>query len=130
MATALRILDDGAWVSVDDDRRVSVSELWRPTPAAGFVDADCTCDLPDLLVGGFVEVGVDGRTVEVRVYGDCIRCGAAGTTDWLPVGRLVDGAFRHVDRESVLRPAGPPATRRVPDAGAGDGGTDAAVDGT
>jgi hypothetical protein len=100
MVTALRILDDGAWVSVDDDRRVSVSELWRPA-TGGF----CDCRLPDLLVGGFVEVGVDGRTVEARVYGDCIQCGRQGTTDWLPVGRLIDGEFRHIDRESVLRPA-------------------------
>ncbi|ERH01778.1 MAG: hypothetical protein J07HN6_01336, partial [Halonotius sp. J07HN6] len=29
MSVALRILDDGAWLSVNDQRRVSVSELWR-----------------------------------------------------------------------------------------------------
>jgi hypothetical protein len=103
MATAVRILDDGAWVSVDDDRRVSVSELWRPA-TGGF----CDCALPDLLVGGFVDVGVDGRTIEARVYGDCIACGRQGTTDWLPVGRLVEGEFRQLDRETVLQPADRP----------------------
>ncbi|QIB75967.1 hypothetical protein GL213_02215 [Halogeometricum borinquense] len=99
MAVALRILDDGAWISVNDDRKVSVSELWR------FPDPDfCGCDLTDMVVEGFVEVGVDGRTVEVRAYGQCIACGAAETTDWTPVGRIVDGTFRHLDRESVLKP--------------------------
>jgi len=125
VTTPLRILDDGAWVSVADDRRVSVSELWRP--AAGF----CDCTTPDLLVGGFVEVGVDGRTIEVRVYGDCIRCGTAGTTGWLPVGRLVDGSFRHVDRESVLRPADPHVPRANADpAAAPDGNSGSTGEGT
>lgn len=100
MVVALRILDDGAWISVDDDRKVSVSELWR-VPGGGF----CGCDLTDLVVEGFVEVGVDGRTVDVRAYGQCIACGAAGTTDWTPVGRLVEGEFRHLDRDGVLTPA-------------------------
>lgn len=99
MSVALRILDDGAWVSVNDERRVSVSELWR------FDDAEfCTCDLPDLVVENFQQVGVDGRTVEARVYGQCITCGASGVTPWLPVGRIVDGTYVDIDRESVLRP--------------------------
>jgi hypothetical protein len=104
MSVALRILDDGAWVSVNDQRRVSVSELWR------FLDADfCRCDLPDLLVENFQAVGVDGRTVEARVYGQCIECGTDGESPWLPVGRVVDGTYRDLDRESVLRPTRPPA---------------------
>ena len=108
MSVALRILDDGAWISANDQREVSVSELWR------FGDADwCACRLPDLVVEGFLEVGVDGRTVETRVYGQCIACGEKGTTDWLPVGRVIDGEFVDVDRQSVLRPvdrsARPPA---------------------
>ncbi|WP_318568202.1 hypothetical protein [Salinigranum marinum] len=98
MSVALRILDDGAWVSVNDDRRVSVSELWR------FDDLDfCGCALPDLVVENFQQVGVDGRTVEARVYGQCIECGTKGETSWLPVGRIVDGAYHDLDRESVLR---------------------------
>lgn len=101
MAVALRILDDGAWISVNDHREVSVSELWR------FVDPTfCACTLPDMVVENFIEVGVDGRTVEVRVYGQCIACGEKSTTEWLPVGRIVDGEFRDIDRESVLAPTG------------------------
>lgn len=107
MTVALRPLDDGAWISVDDTRQVSVSELWR------FPDSEfCECQLPDLVVEGFVDVGVDGRTVEVRVYGQCIACGTKATTDWLPVGRIVDGEFRDLDRESVLQPTGVGADER------------------
>lgn len=99
MSVALRILDDGAWVSVNDERRVSVSELWR------FHDPEfCACALPDLVVENFQEVGVDGRTVEARVYGQCIACGEKGITPWLPVGRIVDSTYRDIDRESVLWP--------------------------
>lgn len=101
MSVALRLLDDGAWVSVNDQRQVSVSELWR------FPDPEfCDCDMPDLVVEGFVDVGVDGRTVETRVYGQCIVCGTKSTTGWLPVGRIVDGEFADLDRESVLCPTG------------------------
>jgi hypothetical protein len=94
MSVALRVLDDGAWVSVNDSRRVSVGELWR-LPDSSF----CACALPDLVVEGFLEAGVDGRTVETRVQGQCITCGRSATTDWLPVGRLVDGEFHDLDRE-------------------------------
>ncbi|SFG64191.1 hypothetical protein SAMN04488063_2693 [Halopelagius inordinatus] len=101
MTVALRILDDGAWISVNDDRKVSVSELWR------FVDPDfCRCELPDFVVEGIVEVGVDGRTVETRVYGQCIACGEKGTTGWMPIGRILGGEFVDIDREGVLNPAG------------------------
>ncbi len=103
MSVALRILDDGAWVSVNDERRVSVSELWR------FHEPEfCACTLPDLVVENFQQVGVDGRTVEARVYGQCIACGETGITPWLPVGRIVDGAYQEIDRESVLRPTHAP----------------------
>jgi len=98
MTTRLRILDDGAWLSVDDSRRVSVSELWR-LDAPGF----CECDLADMVVENFLETGVDGRTVQVRVYGQCIVCGTKSTTGWIPVGRVVDGGFVDIDREGVLR---------------------------
>ncbi|MFA1609959.1 hypothetical protein [Halobellus rubicundus] len=98
MTTRLRILDDGAWLSVDDSRRVSVSELWRLRS-----DDFCDCDLADLVVENFQEIGVDGSTVEVRVYGQCIACGTKSTTGWIPVGRIVDGEYVDLDRESVLR---------------------------
>lgn len=97
MTTRLRILDDGAWLSVDDARRVSVSELWR-LRGSDF----CDCDLTDLVVENFQEIGVDGATVEVRVYGQCIACGAKSTTGWIPVGRIVEEEFVDIDRESVL----------------------------
>lgn len=101
MSVALRLLDDGAWISVNDQREVSVSELWR------FPDSEfCACQLPDLVVEGFVDVGVDGRTIEARVVGQCIACGTKATTDWLPVGRIVDGEFVDLARDSVLSPTG------------------------
>lgn len=97
VTTRLRILDDGAWLSVDDARRVSVSELWR------LDEPDfCECDLADMVVENFLETGVDGRTVQVRVYGQCIACGTKSTTGWVPVGRVVDGEFTDIDREGVL----------------------------
>jgi len=104
MTTRLRVLDDGAWLSVDDTRRVSVSELWR-LDAPGF----CECDLADLVVENFLSVGVDGRTVTARVYGQCIVCGTKSTVEWVPVGRILDGEFVDLDRESVLsvRPTPP-----------------------
>jgi hypothetical protein len=99
VTTRLRVLDDGAWISVDDHREVRVSELWR-------LDTDefCGCDLADLVVENFQTVGVDGSTVEVRVYGQCIACGASGTTGWIPVGRIRDGSFAAIDRSAIRRP--------------------------
>jgi len=99
MTTRLRVLDDGAWLSVDDTRRVSVSELWR-LDAPAF----CECDLADLVVENFLDVGVDGRTVTARVYGQCIVCGTKSTVEWVPVGRILDGEFVDIDREGVLEP--------------------------
>ncbi|MGQ4554375.1 hypothetical protein [Halobellus sp. GM3] len=112
MTTRLRILDDGAWLSVDDERRVSVSELWR-LDASAF----CDCDLADLVVENFQEVGVDGRSVEVRVYGQCIACGAKSTTDWVPVGRIVDGEYVDRGREGVLRTRGAKNRKYSPESG-------------
>lgn len=96
MTTRLRVLDDGAWISIDDSREVRVSELWR-LEAPDF----CGCDLVDLVVENFQAVGVDGSTVEARVYGQCIACGAAGATGWLPVGRVRDGEFDEFDRSAI-----------------------------
>lgn len=97
MVVSLRTLDDGAWVSVDDERRVSVSELW---PVAGA----CECALADFLVEGFTGVAVDGRTVSVEAYGTCVRCGASATVGPLPVGRVVDGEFRPLAAGAVRSP--------------------------
>lgn len=99
MSVALRILDDGAWVSVNDERRVSVSELWRVADACG-----CAC--ADFVVEGFTDVRVDGRTVTADVYGQCIRCGEASSVLGVPVGRLVDGAFRPFAADAVRFPRG------------------------
>lgn len=101
MSVALRVLDDGAWVSVNDERRVSVSELWR----VGDPEA-CACECADYVVEGFTDVGADGRTVTADVYGQCIRCGQAASVPGLPVGRIVDGEFRPVAGEAIRFPRG------------------------
>ena len=98
MVTSVHQLDDGAWLSVDDSREVSVGDLW---PVVGEF---CDCSMADLLAEGFVEVSVDGRSVEARVAGQCIVCGASGVTDWLELGRVADGRFRPVDPTSVHLP--------------------------
>jgi len=96
VTTRLRVLDDGAWISVDDARAVRVGELWR-LDSPDF----CACAPTDLVVQNFQDVGVDGRTVETRIYGQCIACGETGITGWLPVGAVRDGEFLLVDRASI-----------------------------
>ncbi|UIO99470.1 hypothetical protein Hbl1158_13205 [Halobaculum sp. CBA1158] len=103
MSVAIRVLDDGAWVSVNDERRVSVSELWR---VAGGDEAVCACDCADFVVEGFTGVGADGRTVTADVYGQCIRCGQSANVSGLAVGRIVGGAFRSIAGEAVRFPRG------------------------
>jgi hypothetical protein len=98
VVTSVHQLDDGAWLSVDDTRAVNVGDLW---PVVG---GFCGCSTADLLAEGFVEVSADGRSVEARVAGRCIGCGASGVTDWLELGRIVDGGFRPVDTASVHLP--------------------------
>ena len=100
VSVALRILDDGAWLSVNDQRRVSVSELWR-LHAPGF----CDCPLVDFIAEGFTEVSADGREVAVTTYGKCIACGESGVPGKLPVGRIREGHYEGYDRQHVvLRP--------------------------
>jgi hypothetical protein len=94
----LRVLDDGAWLSIDDTREVRVSELWR-LDAPDF----CGCDLVDLVVENFQAVGIDGARIEARVHGQCIACGTTGVTGWIPVGRVDDGEFAEFDRSAVRR---------------------------
>jgi hypothetical protein len=96
MATRLRVLDDGAWISVNDSREVRVSELWR-LDAPDF----CRCAIADLVVENFQSVGVDGATVEARVYGQCIACGETGVSGWTPVGRVTGGEFVEIARSTV-----------------------------
>ena len=98
MTVRLRVLDDGAWISVNDQREVSVSELWR-VAATDF----CSCDLVDFVVENFQTVGVNGQTVEVVVYGQCIACGATGEIEWLPVGRVIEDEFTVFDQSAVRR---------------------------
>ena len=100
MSVAVRILDDGAWLSVNDERRVSVSELWRLT-APDF----CTCDHPDFLTQGFLSARAGGQTIAVETYGECIQCGTDGIVGHVPVGSVIDGVFHGYDRErAVLTP--------------------------
>lgn len=99
MTTRLRVLDDGAWISVNDSRKVRVSELWR-LDAPDF----CGCELVDLLVENFQTVGVDGEAIEARVYGQCIACGATGETGWISVGRVHGGEFDEIDRSAIRNP--------------------------
>jgi hypothetical protein len=77
---------------------VNVGDLW---PVVGEF---CGCSTTDLLAEGFVEVSVDGRSVEARVAGQCIRCGESGVTVWLELGRIVDDRFRPVDPTSIHLP--------------------------
>ena len=94
---SLRTLDDGAWVSVDDQREAGASELWR-------VHGVCDCPVGDLLVENVVAVGVDGRTVTARVVGRCLVCGEETVTGHLPVGRVVEGVFRPLAEGAVRSP--------------------------
>jgi hypothetical protein len=101
VATAIHQLDDGAWVSVNDQRVMSVSDLWR------LVDHDfCTCEVADVLAEGFVDVGVRPPGVTVRFAGQCIACGAEGVTGWIPIGRVDPDTkeFRPVETDAVHRP--------------------------
>ncbi|WP_136689481.1 hypothetical protein [Halorhabdus amylolytica] len=101
MPTAVRILDDGAWISVDDERVVSVSELWRLT------DHDvCNCTTADFLIEGFVEVDVTETTILARAAGQCVTCGASAVSGWLPVGRIVgpDRRFAPLSSGDVRTP--------------------------
>lgn len=94
MVTSVHQLDDGAWLSVNDERRIAVGDLWR------LLDTDfCGCESVDFLAEGFAEVALAPPTIEARVAGRCITCGTEGVTGWLPMGRAdpETGAFRAAD---------------------------------
>lgn len=102
MPTDVHQLDDGAWISVNDSREVTVSDLWLLAR-----HEFCACEVADVLVEGVVEVGVDHPEIEARFAGQCIDCGTSGVTDWLAVGRVIDpddGAFSPVAPERVHVP--------------------------
>ncbi|WP_293028498.1 hypothetical protein [Natronococcus sp.] len=96
MAIALRTLDDGAWISVDDSRRVSVSDVW--TLSRGVF---CECEPAYVLLEGFFGTGVDGSVVVADAVGQCLECGTRDSIDRLPVGRIVDGEFKPYGPEAV-----------------------------
>ncbi len=96
MPIALRTLDDGAWISVNDSRQVSVSDVW--TLSRGVF---CSCEPAYVLLEGFVDVGVDGSIVTADAVGQCLDCGTRDSIDRLPIGRIVDGEFEPYEPESV-----------------------------
>ena len=89
MAVAVRTLDDGAWISVNDSRAVSNSDIW-PLARHDF----CECETAYMLLEAFYDVRVDSyHRVVAGVVGQCIDCGTEGSIDDLPVGRIIDGEF-------------------------------------
>jgi len=99
MVHRLRLLDDAAWVSVNDAREAGAGELWPATDAGV-----CDCEPAWLVVQAFVEVGVDGRRIDARAAVQCIECGDEGTTNWLPIGRVDSDGFRPWDGLRRPRP--------------------------
>lgn len=102
MDVPVRILDDGAWISVDDSRQVGVSDLWRLSE-----HEFCECETADVLLEAFFEVRPNGDRIETRAVGHCITCGERGSMGWLTIGRVEDGAFVPADpsREHRVTPA-------------------------
>lgn len=99
MTTSLRLVDRGAWLSVDGTRELGISNLWRLTETEF-----CGCDVTDFLAEGFTEIGVDAASVEARLSGRCIQCGVEGTTEWIMLGRIADRderTFLPVDNDAV-----------------------------
>jgi len=102
MTTELRVLDDGAWISVDNRRRVTTTDIW-PFVATEF----CSCATAFVLLEAFTSVGVDGREVVVDGVGRCVDCGEKRTFDGLGVGRVLDGEFRAYPPGDVRAPSEP-----------------------
>lgn len=100
--TTVRHLDRGAWLSVNGNRELGISNLW-PLARSDF----CDCKITDFLAEGFVEIGVEPPDIDARFAGRCITCGTEGTTDWLILGRVTDpdnGNFLAVDPGSLHVP--------------------------
>ncbi|WP_323171895.1 hypothetical protein [Natrialba sp. PRR66] len=96
MAIALRTLDDGAWISVNDSREVGVSDIWA-LPTREF----CSCETPHVLLEAFSAVHVSDHRVLADAVGMCIECGTRDSIDSLPVGRIVDGEFKPYEPAGV-----------------------------
>ncbi|WP_323677879.1 hypothetical protein [Halorubellus sp. PRR65] len=96
MVTELRVLDDGAWVSVDNERRVPTSDIWRFA-----VTEFCSCTTAFVLLEAFTRVGVAGREVTVDGVGRCVDCGEKHAFSGLGVGRVLDGSFRPYPPDAV-----------------------------
>lgn len=102
MDVSVRVLDDGAWISVGGSREVGVSEIWR------LDEHDlCNCETADVLLEGFFDARTRGERVEARPVGRCITCGGQGSLGWLTVGRLANGEFESVDPDASHRIAPP-----------------------
>ncbi|SNZ12135.1 hypothetical protein SAMN06269185_1514 [Natronoarchaeum philippinense] len=102
MPVAVRTLDDGAWISINDSRAVSNSGIW-PLTHYEF----CDCEVSYVLLESFYDVGVDRHRVLVGAIGQCIECGRQDSIDDLAVGRIVDGEFHAYEPsefQSLLEP--------------------------
>nr|WP_122089938.1 hypothetical protein [Halalkalicoccus subterraneus] len=102
MSTSIRTVDRGAWLSVNGNRELGISDLW-PLARSDL----CECHVTDFLAEGFAEIGVDPPNIEARFTGRCITCGTEGTTGWLLLGRVVnpaDGDFLGVDPDHIHIP--------------------------
>ncbi|MFA9516193.1 hypothetical protein ACERIT_03075 [Halopenitus sp. H-Gu1] len=99
MTVSLRTLDDGAWVSLNDERRAGTSELW-------YVKGICGCPIADFVVEGITDVSVDGGTIAAETYGRCIQCGHSTSTGPIPIGRVREGRYEPLATAAVRRPGG------------------------
>lgn len=102
MPTSIRPVDRGAWLSVNGNRELGISDLW-PLARSDL----CECQVTDFLAEGFAEIGVDPPNIEARFAGRCITCGTEGTTGWLLLGRVInpaEGDFLGVDPECIHIP--------------------------
>lgn len=98
MDVPVRVLDDGAWISIGDSREVGVSEIWR------LEEHDlCGCEVADVLLEGFFDARVREGRVEARPVGRCITCGKQGSLGWLTVGHLDGREFESVDPDAGHR---------------------------
>lgn len=99
--TTVRHLDRGAWLSVNGNRELGISNLWLLAESHF-----CDCAVTDFLAEGFIEIGVDPPIIDARFAGRCIACGTEGTTDWLTLGRADpdSGEFLGVDTDGLHVP--------------------------
>jgi len=102
MTVPVRTLDDGAWISVNNARAVSNSDIW-PLALYDF----CNCETAHVLCESFFDVSIHRDTIAVGAVGQCIDCGTQDTIDALPVGRVIDGEF-HSFEAGALQVANEP----------------------